>query len=57
MSATWLSSQQCHNCDQHGFCLEPTSSILLYPWKRHFMALSHAWQSSKFQSYLYKIKN
>ena len=29
--------------DQHGLVSKPTHAILLFPWERHFMALSPAW--------------
>ena len=31
--------------DQHGLGSKPTRAILLYPWERHFTALSPAWWS------------
>ena len=31
--------------DQHGLGSKPTCAILLYPWERHFTALSPAWWS------------
>ena len=31
--------------DQHGLGSKPTCTILLCPWKKHFMALSPAWWS------------
>ena len=31
--------------DQRGLGSKPTRAILLYPWERHFMALSPAWWS------------
>ena len=47
--------------DQHSLGLNPTCIILLCPSDRHFVALSPHLTvlatSSKFQSYLYKIKN
>ena len=31
--------------DQYGLGLKPARTILLWPWERHFMALSPAWWS------------
>ena len=33
------------NCDRHGLGSKPTFFILLYPWEKHFMALSLTWWS------------
>ena len=30
-------------CDQHGLSSKSICTILLYPWERHFTALSPAW--------------
>ena len=38
----WLEPR---NCDQYGLGSKPTRAILLYPWERHFTALSPAWWS------------
>ena len=32
-------------CNQHGLNSEPTRTILLCPWERHFTALFPAWWS------------
>ena len=31
--------------DQHGIGSKPTCAILLFPWEKHFTALSPAWWS------------
>ena len=38
----WLERLDCY---QHGLGSKPTPAILLYPWEKHFMALSPAWWS------------
>ena len=40
--AEWIERR---DCDQYGHVSRPTRANLLYPWERHFTALSPAWWS------------